>query len=112
MAWLAGLLAMALLGADGGEDSIDVVVRGTLRMGIMAVGGETTGTTVTARGATWELDLRGQRELLSRVESLAGRRVVVTGSLEVRPGVARRQRFILSVKTLEAAPSGPTSPRP
>jgi hypothetical protein len=104
MAWLAGLVAMTMAGAGAGEDSIDVVVRGTLRTGIMAIGGETTGTTVTARGATWELDLRGRPEWKARAESLHGRRVVVTGSLEVRPGVERRLRSIVTVKTLEAAP--------
>jgi hypothetical protein len=35
----------------------------------------------------------------------------VTGSLEVRPGVERRQRWIVTVQTLEAAPAG-SSPRP
>ena len=118
MAWLAGLLAAAVAcapGGDGGaaggagDDSIDVVVRGTLRTGIMAIGGESMGTTVTARGATWELDLRGKPEWAARAESLRGRRVVVTGSLEVRAGVERRQRWIVTVKTLEAA--GPR-PRP
>jgi hypothetical protein len=106
MALLAGLLAVTLAGMGAGDDSIDVVVRGTLRTGIMAIGGESTGTTIAARGATWELDLRGQPELRTRAESLDGRRVVVTGSLEVRPGVERRQRWILTVKTLEAAPAG------
>jgi len=116
MEWLAGVLAAAVACAthgDGGtaggagDDSIDVVVRGTLRTGIMAIGGETTGTTVTARGATWELDLRGKPEWTARAESLSGRRVVVTGSLEVRPGVERRQRWIVTVKTLEAAGPAP-----
>ena len=117
MAWLAGLLAAAVAAGmgtmgGGGDDSIDVVVRGTLRT-VMAIGGETTGATVTARGATWELDLRGKPEWKSRAESLSGRRVVVTGSLEVRPGVERRQRWIVTVKTLEAAGSAPkASPRP
>ena len=62
MGWLAGLLAVTMAGIGAGDDSIDVVVRGTLRTGIMAIGGESTGTTVTARGATWELDLRGTPE--------------------------------------------------
>jgi hypothetical protein len=113
MPWAAVLLAMtmAIAGTGDGDDAIDVVVRGTLRTGIMAIGGESTGTTVTARGATWELDLRGRPELASRADSLAGRRVVVTGSLEARPAVARGQRWILTVKTLEAAGAG-ASPRP
>ena len=115
MAWLTGVIARrwawawARATGGGGDDSIEVVVRGTLRTGIMAIGGETTGTTITARGATWELDLRGNPESQARAESLTGRRVVVSGSLEVRPGVERRQRWIVTVKTLEAA--GP-SPRP
>lgn len=119
MAWLTGLLVAVMAaatgdgrtsgGADG--DSIQVVVRGTLRTGIMAIGGETTGTTITARGVTWELDLRGNPEWAARAESLSGKRVVVTGSLEVRPGVERRQRSIVTVKTLEAAePSRQSSP--
>jgi len=107
MAWLAGLLVAVVAMGSAGDDSIDVVVRGTLRTGIMAVGGETTGTTVTARGATWELDLRGNPELAARADSLSGRKVVVRGSLEVRPGVERRQRWIVTVKTLEAAAPAP-----
>ncbi len=110
MAWAAALVvaAMAIHGegaASASEDSIEVAVRGTLRTGIMAIGGESTGTTVTARGVTWELDLRARPEWGSRAESLNGRRVIVTGTLEVRPGVERRQRSIVTVKTLE--PAGP-----
>lgn len=107
MAWWAALLVAAVASATPGEDSIEVVVRGTLRAGIMAVGGETTGTTITARGVTWELDLRARPEWPARAESLAGRRVVVTGTLEGRHGVERRQRWIVTVKTLDAAGPAP-----
>jgi hypothetical protein len=119
MAWLAGLLVAVVavapgkgLTAGGGADeSIEVVVRGTLRTGMMAIGGETTGTTVTARGATWELDLRGDPKWKTQAESLNGKPVVVTGSLEVRAGVERRQRWILTVKSLQAARTArPPSP--
>ena len=105
--WAALLVAgMASVGGTGTDDSIEVVVRGTLRTGIMAIGGETTGTTITSRGATWELDLRARPEWSARAEALNGRRVVVTGTLEVRPGVERRQRVIVTVKSLEPAASG------
>lgn len=107
MAWWAALLVAAVASATPGEDSIEVVVRGTLRAGIMAVGGETTGTTITARGVTWELDLRARPEWQARAESLNGRRVVVTGTLEGRHGVERRQRWIVTVKTLDAAGPAP-----
>ena len=118
MAWLAGLLVAAVAvapgegrTADGADESIEVVVRGTLRTGMMAIGGETTGTTVTASGATWELDLGGNPKWKAQAESLGGKRVVVTGTLAVRPGVERRQRWILTVKSLEpASPSRSKSP--
>ncbi|MCA9070409.1 MAG: hypothetical protein KDA84_15865 [Planctomycetaceae bacterium] len=38
------------------QDSISVKVIGTLKAGIVAIGGETTGTTITAKNITWELD--------------------------------------------------------
>lgn len=116
MAWWAAFLVAAAASAaagqgrstgGGGDDSIEVVVRGTLHTGIMAIGGETTGTTVSARGVTWELDLGSRPELAARADSLNGRRVVVAGTLEARAGVERRQRFIVTVKTLAAAGSAP-----
>jgi hypothetical protein len=112
MAWETALLvaALAMGGGEASEDAIDVVVRGTLRAGIMAVGGETTGITITARGITWELDLSAHPEWKARAESLSGSRVKVTGTLDVRPGVERRQRSIVTVKTLDAL--GPKAPRP
>ncbi len=112
MGWWAGvlLLAAATAGGPAVDESIDVVVRGTLRTGIMAIGGESTGTTISARGATWELDLRQDKALLAKADALAGRRVVVRGSLEVKPGVERRQRWIVTVQSLEAAPGGSRRP--
>ena len=112
MGWGAGVLLLAALtgGAPAADESIDVVVRGTLRTGIMAIGGESTGTTITARGATWELDLRQDKALRAKADALAGRRVILRGSLEVKPGVERRQRWIVTVKSLDAAPGA--APRP
>jgi hypothetical protein len=101
---LGTALVAAALTIGGGEtagDSIDVVVRGTLRARIMAIGGETTGVTITARGVTWELDLSADPEWKERAVSLSGRRVKVTGTLEVRRGVEIRQRSIVTVKSLD-----------
>ena len=106
------LLLAALDAAAAGEGrmdgSIDVVVTGTLRTGIMAIGGETTGTTISARGATWELDLSGDPAFARTAETLAGGRAVVRGSLEVRPGVEKRKRWIVTVTSLAAAPPSPS----
>ena len=112
MALTQALLMILALGASPAPppaegDYIKVEVRGTLRSGMMAIGGETTGTVVAARGATWELDLKGIPGGLQKAESLDGRAVLVKGSLEIRPGVERRQRAIVTVTSLEAAPAAP-----
>jgi hypothetical protein len=88
---------------DAEQDHIRVEVRGRLDTGIVAIGGETTGVTITARGAVWELDLGNDAELRRAAEKLAGRRVDLTGDLEVREGVEVRQRWIVTVRTLHAA---------
>jgi hypothetical protein len=104
---LAAALAAVLSGGPAADESIEVVVRGTLRTGMMAIGGETTGTTITARGLTWELDLGRDEALRRKAESLSRRRVVVRGTLEPRAGVEVRQRLIVAVKSLEAAGGKP-----
>jgi hypothetical protein len=98
------------MAAGAGDDSIEVVVTGTLRTGIMAIGGETTGTTITARGATWDVDVRGEAALARRAEALSGKRAVVRGTLELRRGVERPQRYILTATAIEPAPAPRASP--
>ena len=104
--WLAVLApspARPAASADG--DYVKVEVRGTLRAGMVAIGGETTGTLIRARGARWELDLSQLRDGPARAAALDGRTVVVKGSLEVRPGVERRERTVVTVTSLEPAAS-------
>jgi len=112
MALTQALLMILALGASPAPnppsgDYIKVEIRGTLRAGMMAIGGETTGTVITARGATWELDLKGVTQGRQKAESLDGRAVLVKGALEIRPGVERRERAIVTVTSLEPAPSTP-----
>ena len=85
------------------EDSINVTVVGTLRTGIVAIGGETTGTTITANGITWELEFGKNAAIRKSAEKLNGKKVIVKGSLERRKGVEIRQRWIVTVKGLRAA---------
>jgi len=110
MAITQALLMLLTLGASPAPpppagDYIKVEIRGTLRTGIMAVGGETTGTVVSARGAKWDLDLTQLPEGRKRAEALDGRAVLVRGTLEIRPGVERRERAIVTVTSLETAPA-------
>jgi hypothetical protein len=102
----AVLSAVEMSSGDEGpmkDEYIQVEVRGLLNTGVVAIGGETTGVTITARGVTWELDLGNDEALRKAAEKLDGRRVDVTGALEVRDGVEIAKRWIVSVKTLEAA---------
>ncbi|MEK6235965.1 MAG: hypothetical protein N2C14_14755 [Planctomycetales bacterium] len=100
------LFAIMLLTADKAiavEDSIRVVVVGTLRADVVAIGGETTGGAITAKGVVWELEFGKNAGFRRAAEKLHGKKVIARGSLERRIGVARRQRWIVTVTDLRAA---------
>lgn len=112
--WIAaGMMTMVAAAVSGTAPSdagkkepdeyIKVEVKGTLRHGIAAIGGETTGTVITAKGVTWELDLRQDPKFGKQADRLNGQRVVVTGTLEVRPGIEIRRRWIVTVSALKPA---------
>jgi len=88
------------------EDSTNVIVSGILRTGVVAIGGETTGTTVTAEGTTWELEFGKNEALAEAAKKLDGKKVVVQGKLERRPGVEVKERRIVTVSELRAASDG------
>ena len=85
------------------EDSVSVTVVGTLRTGIFAIGGETTGTTITAKGLTWELDFGKNAAFRKAAEKFNGKKVIVRGSLERRRGVEIKERWIVTVTGLRMA---------
>jgi hypothetical protein len=80
-----------------------IQVQGKLSTGIMAIGGETTGTILTTKGGTWELDFAGNKQLRKLADRLNGKTVIVTGTPERREGVEIKERRIIKVKTLESA---------
>src|SRR6187200_11432 len=82
-------------------DSVTVKVVGLLRTGIVAIGGETTGTTITAKGVTWELDLGRNSDFGEIAKKLNGKQATVTGSLERKMGVEIPSRFIVTVISIE-----------
>jgi hypothetical protein len=90
------------VGENDGDESITVKVVGTLQTGIIAIGGETTGATITAQGITWELDF-GNSPLRKTADTLDGKKAVVQGRLERRKGVEIRERWIVTVTDLKAA---------
>jgi hypothetical protein len=85
----------------GRAESIGVVVRGTIRTGIMAIGAETTGVTITAGAVTWELELSGSQ--LDAADRLNGGKAIVAGSLRRQGGVEIRERPVVRVRSIKPA---------
>lgn len=82
-----------------------VTVTGQLETGIMAIGGETTGTRITIdKQGSYELDLSANEKLEKAAQELNGKQVKVTGNLAIKDGVEIKQRRIIKVDTLVAAP--------
>ncbi|WP_425615973.1 hypothetical protein NA78x_005910 [Anatilimnocola sp. NA78] len=103
-----GLLAVCgglllLTAVHAADDSIEVNVVGALATGLSAIGGETTGSTITAKGITWELDFGKDKALHAAAEKLSGQQVAVSGTLDRRAGVEVRERWIVTVKSLKGA---------
>jgi hypothetical protein len=92
------------LEADAGKgrgERIDVTVQGTLKTGVMAIGAETTGVTLTANGVVWELELQGKQ--LETAGHLNGSKVRVAGRLTRPHGVEIRNRIVVKVRSIKAA---------
>ncbi len=89
--------------AAAATESITVEIKGKLNTGVFAIGGETTGTTITASGLTFELDFGEQSKLSRQAEGLDGQTVIVKGTLEGKPGVEIPLRYIVTVTSLKAA---------
>jgi hypothetical protein len=118
LAALFGLCALAgaALGVQGqpapagaaqapADEQVRLEIRGRLESGLVAIGGETTGIVVKAKGLSWELDTGLDEALRRKADGLSGQVVIVKGTLEPRAGVElRRQRLIVRVTSLEKAP--------
>ena len=77
---------------------------GTLKTGIMSIGGETTGATLTTgKGVVYEVDFSKNAELAKLADSLSGRHVVVTGEMETVKGVETGERHVIEVTALKEA---------
>jgi hypothetical protein len=84
------------------EDRIEVRVVGRVDAGLVAIGGETTGTTITSGAVVWELDFGGHAAHALAAEQASGQRARVTGRLERRAGVEIAERWIVHVTAFEA----------
>jgi hypothetical protein len=87
-----------------GDQNTVKTFEGTLKTGIMAIGGETTGIVLrTEDGQQYELDFSKNGDLATQAEKLDGKTVVVTGDYTIREGVETNERHIIQVTALEEA---------
>jgi hypothetical protein len=101
VAFATVLLSLAASAFGAESDYIRVEVRGTIETGIVAIGGETTGVTITAGKTTLELEIKDPK-LQALAEKLNGKKAVAKGTLEIRPGVEVKERRIVAVTGLQA----------
>ena len=87
--------------SEDDDDAVIVKVVGTLKSGLVAIGGETTGTAIKSKGITWELEFGKNAELKKAAEKLNGKRVTVEGSLERKSGGEVKERWIVTVTKLQ-----------
>jgi hypothetical protein len=86
------------------EQYVKAKVVGTVKTGVAAPGGATTGTTITANGVTWELDAKDNKDLAGKLEKLDGKKAEVSGTVEVvKPKAAPpRPRTVVTVTEVKA----------
>ena len=90
-------------------DGVTVNIVGKLKTGIIAIGGETTGTTITSDNITFEVDLTADRGLQAVAQKFKNQRVRVLGALSKQKGVEIRERWILKATSIEEVATGETS---
>ena len=108
---ISASLFVALTLCQAGDDQKDakdkdakkMELTGKLRTGIVAIGGETTGTILETKKGTFELEFGKQKELRQKAEKLNGKSVTVVGKLEIHKGVEVKERKIVTVTTLDEA---------
>lgn len=84
-------------------ERIKIEVTGKLKTGLVAIGGETTGTIITAQNHAFELQLKGADQQ-ALAEKLHNKVATASGELTIRQGVeVRKPRWIITVETLRAA---------
>jgi hypothetical protein len=99
----ACLLAFPAFAADKDKDEPKKVeMKGMLKTGIVAIGGETTGVVVETKDGAYELDLGKDKDLKEKADKLNGKAVVVAGELTIRKGVEVKERKIIVVSSLKA----------
>ena len=88
---------------SGIGDMIEVRMVGTLKSGVVAIGGETTGFNIVSGGYTWEVDFSQRPRLAKRAASMGNTKVILEGMLERREGVETGARDVVVATALRPA---------
>ena len=100
-----GVVAVLLLASVGrAQEAGKFDMTGTVQTGMMAIGGETTGTLLKTDKGTFELTAGANKEVAKQIAALSGKKAYVVGTLAIKEGVEVGQRKIVTVDTIEAAP--------
>lgn len=107
---LAAAMSVTILGtstsraanAPAATAANSITFTGKLTTGMMAIGGETTGTIVNDGKTSYELDSK-DAAIKAKFRELSGKQVTVKGTLTVKEGVEVRQRRIITVESIDAA---------
>jgi hypothetical protein len=96
--------AMSTMAAaqDKKDDTfIKVEIKGKLKTGLMAIGGETTGIIIAAKDGSMELDFGKNEKLRELANANDGKTVTAKGTLTMRRGVEiKGVRMIVNVTDL------------
>ena len=106
--WISRQLPLADL-SEG--KAVEVRLRGILIDGIIAIGGETTGTTIRFGKTTWELNLKNEKTLRRAAGILNGKPVVVSGLVRTQKGIEVATRTILTVESIVSGLPNPVPPK-
>ena len=89
---------------DTKKPSVSVQCQGILRHGIVAIGGETTGTTISFHRITWELQFADDNDRAFAAQHHK-KPVLVTGALRKVVSTESMIRWIIDVKKISASDS-------
>jgi hypothetical protein len=101
---VAAVCGMAMMATAQTQKDKDPVTEwtGTLHLGIVAVGGETTGIVLETPKGTFELKAANDG-IAAAFKKLDKQKVVVTGTLHRQPGVEVKERVIVTVTKVTKA---------
>jgi len=99
MSLACGMLSVAVADTPSAKSNVSVEFCGRLRHGVVAIGGECTGTNISFNRIIWELQLHNDADR-KFAEQHHKKTVVVTGSLRKVSGIETKDRWIIDVKKL------------